>query len=915
MNTKEILIIDGDKHRIKGIINSFSTTESDLDIYRFYDNELSLYHQEKGFIQPDKKPQNYLMVLRHGRNAKFEACNGAVNICYSGAGGVDEDILKGEKNFYPKVNHDGIKLNDCKELLNYALKIKDGVSAKEPECIYPRKALNEKIVEQYNTLVNTFTSPEQIQENKTNDKAKGILVLWNPFIEIENKSNYYRHNVINKRTFAHCSYIDSDKEKFTFHVIDSFEDLLSKDDEINKEFIFEDKKELSINDFEEIHILIELNWTKKKGRYRYADLLGLNLATKLIYDRVTSPIILFSTLPRQEFIQLKNEGHADLNLEVFDVLGSNLVCLCQENYEFDLLFPKKYSDYTLNEMIYYGLKPEGRIANILHSFSSSPEKIEFWFKQLGLIIPVDQYEKLALYKNQIKELINTKSDIEFKEELRRIYREKIIRLIPNSESGINEVKEKVEKPWHVLVVEDQFKSMEKTCHLIEKNGIYCSRAKSSNEALAILKKDKNGLLSREYKLVYDENERIFKKIISKKEKFPVNHITVIICDIRLVDEDGLWNGLQGFELIHRLVYNQKNSNNLSYFILTEKEEGLSNIIQGNTYIRIHEFLKTQIDERRGKPALFLSILKREGTFIYDGKLYDLGVGNWNKARTGHFKWPVRKYYEWHRGNNYAQNEIMINDKALELIKLAVLFNKENENKDRIVEEGNFPRRLGRMLGDPGEEKSMENLYDRLICRRIVIGLLGKKLEKVKILSLFKNKGYFGENVQIRKEFERDFKNSLFFKDLSWEYILKNIEYLLPEESLFIKNNFVNHEEFLKQEFFDDMGVISKRIHSKATFKLLDAIEYAKVQHNNILDKVRKQAYYFYTTDELKTYIESVINIMDNSGLARSKIKAYRSGSSKTLYDQLNSLFEEYENTINKLQVSDLLKRFLEALRQ
>ncbi|MEM7104061.1 MAG: response regulator [Bacteroidota bacterium] len=507
-----------------------------------------------------------------------------------------------------------------------------------------------------------------------------------------------------------------------------------------------------ISKLDRVFILAELSFEYQNA----STFFGFELVRELRQKKVLNPIIIMSFFPKSFFITNRNQNFAILKTPghyfvQLPALMNDLVAGEYEGIDKLTLMDINRHIFSLEghlEEIFHGLK------NFVLSWSQYPENT-FEAKLKSEIRMA--FSKVNDYSNDynriVMEVIEQELITNFQEEITSGNPRNFPMLIDNalndlkknySQENPQELKTNtVRYPWKVLYVEDELNIAEIIKQKLFERGIPCELAVNYNQTLEILKSDK------------------------------LNEITVVICDYRLLDENGSWQKEQGYKIIE--LINMKFNKLLSFFSLSSFDDSALLFIQQEYKIKVRSYPKTDVINSEEGFNIFAKKIIEEGDKVFDQICSVPKHKVWTTGYLKKFDKPFSYYYRHHRlAIDFANADKNIAEKAA-LFVLQIAHQKYRLENDGETELYSFQEGIGNDKKSTTLKEKIEKFRIKLIGRRISFALYT-------LLSLKKGQIYWAlKTGTLGRDDESNTINQLFttYLGLSFEKDIPNR--LFPEE--------------------------------------------------------------------------------------------------------------------------------------
>lgn len=513
--------------------------------------------------------------------------------------------------------------------------------------------------------------------------------------------------------------------------------------------------------FQWIIILAELNWEEMP----FSAFGGFQRIQQLRKDGVLSPIFVCSFLPRKFFLGLGNIPYGILRASYahpFLQLPADI------SKEIKRIETRPIYNYSLEDVIQSFFDLNGFFEETFHRLKDKvtfyPEQeIENAFHEFEKITPHIYHDELLAIQQELLTEIE-QSTIDPVQSLNK-YKPKIKALIPTQEA-LPESSDQV-AGWLLLFIDDNELQKKRIEEAFKAAGIPCISTSSGQKAIEILKNDANG------KLVNPSNDQYY----------PANSIVCVVTDLRLLQSNGDWQPLQGYELIDYIFHRLPNL--VSFFILTSHKGTILKSFRKFNTIQVFWFAKEDVLNTISKKSFnFLADrVKEEGKKTYEALLSYPKAKYWkDETWQGKMDYPLNVFYRHHRmSKQYLEKENWISTCALKYIEEAELVKDQLFRNKKTIDDLGFSYQFkSGQMAPPTDAKSMNNFYTKLIGRRIAIGLFLKGWSEYDISDILKY---------------QELKTNHYDRQLFNAYLAlpKNIGNAIPTYLLIEERNWVQHK--------------------------------------------------------------------------------------------------------------------------
>ena len=434
----------------------------------------------------------------------------------------------------------------------------------------------------------------------------------------------------------------------------------------------------------------EINWNNQKHySLKIAERLRRLGALCPMYFCTSKPktlfdlkLPLFAILRAKKFHQLINPITRDELL--FDLSSKSMV----EYKRLDIV-KSLLSNRSLAREVLHELKNKILALSEQNDFGNILPNIESKFKELELMFPVAQKDISAIYekiKDQVLEFLNQEKKGEIAAFIDS-YKKSILDLLPEEYSHVEKVTINADKSlWKVLMFEDDLKLRKSIKDLFISSGIQCISLETGKEVLDTLKKDQSK-----------------------------NEITVLICDIRILENEHEWHEYQGYDIMWEVRQNLTNM--VEIVALTSGSSRLIDILEDDD-IKIHRRLKQDVLSSDGAKRMFVQGIKELGDNVFFKLRSRPRQASWIKGNKEKHGKPLSYFYREHlMSSEYLRIENWISTEAEDFIKSSV-GNNPVENNQRVAI--NF---TGTIKDAISKENNLDKFRERvLIGRRIALAL-------------------------------------------------------------------------------------------------------------------------------------------------------------------------------------------------
>jgi CheY-like chemotaxis protein len=651
---------------------------------------------------------------------------------------------------------------------------------------------------------------------------------------------------------------------------------------------------LTLNLYDEIFLLAELNWDV----YKRADFFGVELIKILrVNHRLVCPIIVCSFMPFSYFIDplqhetyshyrvLGTPGHYFIQLPVWFLNQGNYDGIDEQTLEdinLDIFHPLADVKKIMHDLP----NDASEIGKNLHNVSeyklllSKSVRQEF-SKIRQKVINRVKFDELT--EDLINNLNSKIAEGDFKSNDVRLifenYRQLIYGMLPVAISDESNDKNKIivnPQRWKVLIIDDQEGTCTDLCEMFTERGISCHTSTNGQKALEILKNDLN-------------NE---------------NLISVVISDFRLYSDKNnfQWQQLQGYKILSTIFESTTLNSPYAYVMLTSRKGTILEQIKEQAKFRISWFHKA--DVLSGGTSAFNLFYQRileigSEAFLRKHEMPDTSV--------------------WVSGNNrvdYGYSFFYkLHIEALDYIEAEEQINRETiQSLDSVLNGKGIDRQIENQISLKFDDKRPDKnqyidkrtiLLDKfrgtvLLARRIIWGLWDLGYDFDQIFHIMNPDYKFIEGDKLDQSKKTFFNTSLgiSIKDLSINKVGLFRYSLLVEERTFLK---LVAKSFSESQKNGDKLIIDKK-NRDILFTYFDYIAECHdltVKIPQITDIYRKLDYGNVEDSELSKILKKIENlILDNPTLAASFKKATKSFYN---YSDYEGLSEKYLNKLLALK--------------
>ena len=478
-------------------------------------------------------------------------------------------------------------------------------------------------------------------------------------------------------------------------------------------------------DFEKaarIFILAELDWHPNMKMHSFH---GFELLKQLRIDGIRVPIIMCSILERSYFLDLGQSPYGFLNLPhsnaFIQIPAEESILKTADSFPLKLV-----STQQLEDAVSHFADPHGMLNEIIHDLKNKIQQdpqaaLDQALVNLRKLIPSNNlpaFDHLAAnFREAIEQEPRSLSKLVTQKKL------DFVALLNNSPRQFAAVEKILE--WQILFIDDNPNQRETVQKNFRDRGIQCITAGTGEEAIQILEMDYRGELP----------------IEGYPDQFhPQNSITVVICDLRFINEANEWHPMQGYDIIDHIYY--KLSNFVCFYMLTSKDGSVSENAAKPRRIQVKWLPKGDVLYSGSENGFnrFFNQVKLDGTNMLR-TICSFPKANYWATSTwkGKLNYHLQTYYRQFRlSDNYSEKDNWISDCAEQYIFEAELVKEEMHRNKTKVDELDFSFQfMAGIKNNAKDPDSMEKFYVKLIGRRIAIGLYFKQWEEGEISDILK----------------------------------------------------------------------------------------------------------------------------------------------------------------------------------
>jgi CheY-like chemotaxis protein len=435
---------------------------------------------------------------------------------------------------------------------------------------------------------------------------------------------------------------------------------------------------------------------------KWSDFYGFQLLRTIRYElKQRYPVIIPAFLPKKVLKEISLQA-----AEVAKILSSPGICYLP--YPWDMrLIPKvkEISEDALEDINYTFYNPKGKASEIVHNlknklgstaagvpardlYTTLTDVIKYHFQLIeNDILPENRSKFQAVLHEMLEDLradiagfirdqkVDSTSNYQNGPVIIDQYTEIIYQLLP-VELNDDGVDDPLYLPWQVLYVDDTEFCRVDVTDKFRKRGVVCHTVGSAYEALDFLRQDTRG------------------------------KIAVVISDIRLYEENGDWQDLQGYDLLNDV--HEVHTRPVAYFVLTSKRGTIVNSVKRKEKFPIQWFSKSDVTTSEQAFNIFAKRIKELGGESWFCNKSQPKMSAWTRE-SYRFARPLSAYYRKHieRSDHViAATEI---DKKATIFTDNILHSRKNEEieflptlkdntlSDRMIEKFRFQILLGRRI--------------------------------------------------------------------------------------------------------------------------------------------------------------------------------------------------------------------------
>ena len=526
----------------------------------------------------------------------------------------------------------------------------------------------------------------------------------------------------------------------------------------------------SLEPEELIIILAELKW----GDYQYTDFEGFSILKQLrVVQKRRNPVAMISLLPKEWFLHsnqntsfqaLRTPGHHFHQLpidweQLFQLQPDGLHPSILQDINDSYFRLEGVIDEEIHDLKNKVLKNTKAYDNktmllkeILKEVHTALENIR---AALHLSNNDDTFNKISTRLRQdLEQEILVKENYDYTINCIQSYVGEIKRLLPPDENAPIDALAGQKPPWKILFVDDDIDITRRVQELFADREMTSITANNATEVFNILRDDKD------------------------------NHITVLICDYRMLNEDRSWQDLQGYNILEKVFLEFPNQ--LALFSLTSFNKRTLLRIQKLHNMQVWSYSKDNVIGNHQSINGFNDFAEKiieEGNKVFEWKRSQPKASSWTKGYIKKFDRPLKDYYRLHflsKDREAADWKIG----ALAKLFFEHIANLKHKKQSPItvdilpIQEG-----IGKEKKPITEEAKLLKFRDKLTGRRIAIALKELlEMDKFEIFTAIKE-GIYSK----RMPEETDNNINQFFSTYLALYLEKDIpNNLLPEEKSWLE---------------------------------------------------------------------------------------------------------------------------------
>lgn len=514
-------------------------------------------------------------------------------------------------------------------------------------------------------------------------------------------------------------------------------------------------------------------------QYQHDDFYGFNLIRDLrLRYKITIPIVIYSILNKSFFLDnrsnlsfqvMKSPGHYffEYNISTKEIFPK-IFQMQFEGIDEDTLIDINNTFFTVEGVLdeeFHDLKNKAFKRNrndesIEELFNELQNNVDDSFLKFQSIFDLSDNSILINIRNEmitdLKKSVDKNKNFDDCIVIIENYVGEVKRLLPPRSSDQKDVILNPAPPWEILFVDDVPTIAFEVQSLFKERLMKCHIANNAEEAFNILREDQE------------------------------NTITVLICDYRLIDEEGNWHKWQGYNILKEVFLNFPNE--LAFFALTSFNKRALIRMQDTHKMKVRSVSKDDVIGKSRTVAgfnFFADQVRDEGNKVFDFYRSQPQVSSWIKGYSKKFDKPLKTYYRLHR---LAKDVDIVNHNiGLEAENFFEAIRRGKHKEEPSID----PEILGIQEGigvdkkiNLTEKAKLEKFRVKLIGRRIAIALYERlEMTKGQIYSALKSGVY-------RKKEPSESPNTInqFFSTFLALSLEKDIpKNLLPEEKIWLEN--------------------------------------------------------------------------------------------------------------------------------
>jgi CheY-like chemotaxis protein len=493
----------------------------------------------------------------------------------------------------------------------------------------------------------------------------------------------------------------------------------------------------------------------------------------------------------------------------------------------------------LYDLVDHFYKQKGILDEILHRLKDRIIKnpipaVDEALKALELIIDNEKRIDLFAIMSNLKKDTHSNSTLDKVMGHVRRAKDELLKLIP--ESFEDEIYQAEDVDWLTLCVDDNESIRNELRQQLNKRKLPCICVGTAEEAFEVLKQDAKGELVRPVDTTTDEI--LF---------YPANQIHVLVTDLRFEDQNQYWHKYQGYDIIEKL--HENNDNTLAFFLLTSKSSSQRHEYS-KTRAHVDWCLKEEVFMQDGFND-FVKRIERAGNEIDEILLNVPKSSAWTKKGEGS-NYSLHDYYLYHRKSaNYAQEELRINEEAYKFI---IAVNNQRDSS-RIEDKSlNCPFKFySKLKNPPSDQHEMKKFYEKLIGRRIVLGMQIYDFGTSEISDALKNIADKESDTNKADNKRQIISSPLALSIRKQDNTSAN---LLLEERLFL-------EKYLGCSMDNSTHIFFQKLRKQFSKFLVDlAYDMKESKEASKLESIKEELDCVGTTGKAKQIIQKIIDLID-----------------------------------------------------